>query len=221
MKKYVLLSGILVCILFASCNKSIYYAWEGGEGSYCTLEVKKHQVIYRGTTSLLLQSWFGPTYIYLYGNEEPIYGDNFERKVVFIDINTVEARYCVLENRYVGEVPPPFRMGGFESTLDLFNNPDKRIAYVKEKDNPDTLYLAGGGLINDDYSRHLESSYINVQDSVLKSKGIVWFPPEMHRVKEIDYKKFGKRLQYINLKDPWKGTTNGNPKKIWFEDNVY
>lgn len=85
MEKYTLLSVVLFSIFFASCSKTLYYAWEGEKGGYCTLEVKKHQVIYRGAASLLLQSKLELIYMYLYGND-PEKCNNIKGNVLSINI---------------------------------------------------------------------------------------------------------------------------------------
>lgn len=218
MKKYALLSSILLSVLLASCSKTLYYAWEGKEWGYCTLEVKKHQVIFRGTAPLFLQANPAVRYVFLYGNDPDKLRDNLKEDVFSIDINSFDTRYCVLENMQAYVETPRFNMGGFELSVDLFNEPTRRVSYVKGDNNSDTLGLVGiGRMKNKEYYFDYSYDYINVQDSVLLSKGIVWFPPEMHRVDKIDYKKFGEQLQHINLKEPWKGTKNKKLKDIWFD----
>lgn len=217
MKKYTLLSVVLFSIFFASCSKTLYYAWEGEEWGYCTLEVKKHQIIYRGTAPAYMRYFSDLRYVYLYGNEEPIYRSNIESEVISIDINNPDTRYCVLESKELYTQKPQFKKGWFMPIGDLRNNPNRSVSYIKKNENSDTLSLIHIGVIrghNDYYDQYPNPQ--NVQDSAMQSKGIVWFPPKMYRVEKIDYKKFGKGLQNLNLKDPWKGTKNGDPRETWF-----
>ncbi len=204
MRKYTILLVFLVCILFSSCSKSIYYAWEGETGGYCTLEVKKHQVIYRGSDtayknygSIYMPIDLHLLYVCLYGNEK--YGNNFEREVLSIDINDLDTRYIVLEDSQAYEKKPQLKTGWFMPIGDVWNAPNRSVSYIRKKNNPDTLSLVIDGVIrerkgNDQYYGY---DWRNVQDSAMISKGIVWFPLEMYRVERIDYKKFGGRLQHL------------------------
>ena len=62
---------ILCCILLLSCSKKLYYAYENtAEGSYCTFEVNKKDIIYRAvsTEHYVTNSYPTKEYVYIVSN---------------------------------------------------------------------------------------------------------------------------------------------------------
>lgn len=221
MKEIKVIIVILFCLLLYSCaSKSIYYAWEvdGENWNYCTLEVKKHEVIFRGSSTYLMGcGWVH--YLYLYSYDPYKYSSNFKEDVIPIYINNFESKYFIIQEPLLYDPGKRFeyKFGSF-STANEWSNFSRGIFYVMGDNNSDTLYLSNNVLIKEDYT--LNGHNCNVQDSTLLSKGVNWFPPKMHRVSKIEYERFDKDLQQqINLKEPWKGThLNGqHPREsIWY-----
>lgn len=59
------LTIMLFVIVLSSCSKTLYYAWEREGGAYCTLEVQKHKVIYRGSAAEYMIHRKNNVYIYI------------------------------------------------------------------------------------------------------------------------------------------------------------
>lgn len=123
-----------------------------------------------------------------------------ESDIVSLDFNSFSARYATLPFSETEEENPRFECGDFIIGVDYWSREDRSVSYIK-KGGLDTLKLIRTGIIVDDIQNKINI----VKDSLVASKGIIWFPKEMYRVKKIDYTKFNSELQKLNLKGPCKG----------------
>jgi hypothetical protein len=184
MKKIIL---ITVFFSFISCGKSIYYAYEdigknySGESyikSYCTIEVtRKKEVIYRATSSNYWMNDYKKSnkFVYLYSYND----DDFPN----IDNESFSFSNILLEMYYIKNHPPNYRIGFVKNIY-----PSKvYIDFIKK----------GKDSLKSEY-------YLNdlPKENSFEEAGINWFPPYMVKIDKIDYLKFPKEIQHMNLKNP-------------------
>ena len=92
----------------------------------------------------------------------------------------------VIENEY----KPKYKFG----LLDFASNPGYSVLYHIEEN--DTIF-------NDARDARNDFEYLK-EGRGFKENGIKWFPPYMVKVDKIDYSKFPKSIQHLNLKNPRK-----------------
>lgn len=156
-------------------------------------------------------------YLYMY-SYDPNKIDNLKANIKGIELNDFGFMYVLVKDRLIydpeSNVEYRYSAGNFANIQNPSIDAPRSIAYIIRDNNPDTLYLIHNNVIKKDYE--LTDNPCNVQDSVLLSKGISWFPQKMHRVNKIDYKRFDNEyLEKINLKEPWKDTWLTHPKKLF------
>lgn len=170
-----------------SCSKSIYYAYyekDINHPSYCTLEItKKKEIIYRASSyEYSSQSYpFDNLYIYIYSDK---YATNIDENYYsFVSGGTSDIVY--IKN----EFKPKF--SSFFLFFDYYK-PGYSISYFR--DGNDTIFSTARN----------DFEYLKTKGIGFKEHGIKWFPPYMVKVDKIDYTKFKKSVQHMNLKDPRK-----------------
>lgn len=177
---------VLILALFTSCGKTVYYAYDE-DGSredypegYCTFEIKKKKIIYRGYSKIYEEyTPYGPSFIYILGERRSL-------PAVYIDPQELQTKYLPLDSKQ-----------GFISS-----NTDNTISiYYASLDDSGGLYY--------DLTANADS-IVRTYNSEIKFDGIgaiSWFPPYAKRIKKIDYTQFEKRAkQGINYKNPIKTT---------------
>jgi len=187
MKLFLLSFFILITI---SCSKTYYYAYERHDTySYCTIEhnTRKKQIIYRGYSYEYAFSGIG--YVYISCEASTTNKNN----LIFtspLDIFYTREGSRIDNFKYIpGTVL--FREDKFP--------PGSSIGYT-EKHRKDTLEL------------HLYNDSLFKVEPSLEQAHITWMPPYMVRVKKIDYSKFPKNVQHLDLKNPER-TYSGKPSK--------
>lgn len=182
MKKIIL---ILLVLSMTSCGKSIYYVYDYDtkyHTNYCTLEItRKKEIIYRASSD---EYWsrsypFSNLYIYIYSDK---YATDIDRDYYRFVSGTSELHF--IKN----EFEPKYR----RSILNLESVTVPSVMY--RIDENDTIFNVTR---NNDFE-HLKKV------SGYKENGVLWFPPYMVKVDKIDYTKFGKEIQHLNLKNPRK-----------------
>jgi hypothetical protein len=181
MKKIIL---IVLTLNFLSCGKSVYYVFDDVKDkdypSYCSLEItKKKEIIYRASSyKYSSQSYpFSNLYIYIYSDQ------------LSTDIDKDYYRF-VSGTSDLFFIKNEFKPKYQHSLLNLANNVVPSIYYrIEENDT----------IINSEH----DFEYLKKVDG-FKENGILWFPPYMVKVDKIDYTKFKKSVQHMNLKDPRK-----------------
>jgi hypothetical protein len=181
MKKIIL---IVLTLNFLSCGKSIYYVYEYKDkenNSYCTLEItNKKEIIYRATSDYYWANSYPFSNIYIY-----IYSD---KNATSINENRYSFVYGFSELYLIeNDIKPKYKY----SFIDFGNKPSYSIFY--RKDQNDTIVNTARG----------DFEYLK-EGTGFKENGIKWFPPYMVKVDKIDYTKFGKEIQHLNLKKPRK-----------------
>ena len=214
------LTGMLFsCLLLFSCSKSIYYAWEGENWGYCTLEIKKYEVIYRGSAfpyftyeprPIPCRDYFYNIYVYISDKQDKWWSgakriNNLKNEYgIGIRLNNsgLECYTVDFKESKKGNARFQWRPFLIDYNTDwAWNVDDRDIAYVFYEDSINSL-----SLVEKDNMIIANSEYMDtcVKDSVLLANNINWFPHEMQKVKKIDYKKFPREIQKLNLKNPSK-----------------
>lgn len=182
--------SLFLLLIFIACSKSIYYAYEyEGEG-YSTLEVKKHEIIYRSSSpeywqnQKYLQDY---NYIYIYSKDEYKHRNNFKDNMIFMYINITTPIYAHIyipmnDSRNIPSLSMVYVSPKFSYDL------HKSMTYSTQGISRDTIRLVS----RDEFKK----------DSAFIETGLRWFPYEMYRVDKIDYNKFTKGIPYKKLKDP-------------------
>lgn len=176
MKGIILLLGIFI---FSSCAKSNYYAYENRESnSYCTIEVtRQKEFIYRASSSNYWNKGSKKSNKFIYMSSM--------KNIDFTKINNDDVSFLnnFLEIYYINNFPPRYKFGAIENTF-----PNKIYINFLKKDND--------SLKSEYYIKDLP------KQNSLDEAGVNWFPPYMLKVNKINYLKFPKEIQHMNLKDP-------------------
>ncbi len=175
MNKLFLLSIILSSI---SCSKKLYYAYENKEeGSYCTFEVSKYDIIYRAVSNkhYLIKSYPTKEYVYITAPNNGSYLD--EPKIEYGSILL-----------YTKGPLLPIKM---ETISNYLGDYEKYLFYTKTKG--DSLKL----IVNIELMK---------KEPFFTDSDLLWFPPYLKKVDKIDYDKFNlpykrKSLRRMKQKD--------------------
>lgn len=176
---------ILSSLFLISCSKSTYYAYEYRDEinhhySYCTLELtRKQEIIYRGRSDKYYEYPNKNLYIYIYSDK---YASEINEKYISFARN-----YSNLF--YIRDILNPTYNA---TAINIFGESPKFIEYAKIK--ADSITHSN----NENFLEYAKKEY------GLYMAGIKWFPPYMVKVDKIDYTKFGKEIQHLNLKNPRK-----------------
>ncbi|WP_281309422.1 hypothetical protein [Flavobacterium flavigenum] len=179
MKKIILIALYLGVL---SCGKSIYYVYDTSKDedhySYCTLEItSKKEIIYRAA-SYKYWALSDPrnSYIYIYSDKSAT--DINENHYSFVsgisDISYIRSRY----------------------------EPEFKHFFIHFVDKPGYSVLYRRGVSDTIYSTADNDFEYLKEGQGFKENGIKWFPPYMVKVDKIDYTKFGKKIQHLNLNSP-------------------
>ncbi|WP_438710665.1 hypothetical protein ACSTS3_18095 [Aquimarina muelleri] len=163
---------IVAFLFLSSCSRSIYYAFEE-EGTYCTFEVNKKEIIYRAVSEKHYKLNSYPTKDYVY-------------------INSANGWYKYKEPRinraalllYIEKINSD--IGNMCITSSLSPNDNSFLSYI-ETEKKDSLKLL------------LWERLLNKEPCFTEHK-ITWFPPYLKKIKKIDYKKFNLPLKEKYLK---------------------
>lgn len=175
---------IVLCFIILSCNRSIYYVYDitndEDHYSYCTLEITgKKEIVYRAVSYKYWNlSNARNSYVYIYSDKSSTdVNDNHYSFVTGIsDISYIRSGY-----------EPEFK----HFFVHFVDKPGYSVLYRREIS--DTIYsTADNGF-----------EYLN-EGQGFKENGIKWFPPYMVKIDKINYEKFGKKNQHLNLKKPSK-----------------
>ena len=196
MKIHILLIIGLFISVFISCNRATYYAWENNEGDYCTLEVKRYKTIYRASAFYD----YTDDNIYLYVEDEKdrdLDRDNFLTDRVEIDFSNLVklSKLTVAESQ---KEHPDLSCKVLTDGFDLWKKyeKDRKITFDKSE-SQDTIYLRSSDIIE------FDDKYGIVKDSYLQKEGIMKFPQRMYKIKRVNYHKFPRQIQKLNLKYPY------------------
>ena len=173
---------IVMIFIFLSCGKSVYYVYDDLANkdypSYCALEItKKKEIIYRGSSYKYWSHSHPQSNIFIY-----IYSDKNATDITKNHYRFVSgtSQLYLIENKikpkYIGRV------------LNLENNVIPSVFYSIEENDK---------IVNSEEN----FEYLKKVDG-FKENGVLWFPPYMVKIDKIDYKKFGKEIQHLNLKNP-------------------
>lgn len=176
---------ILLVLSMTSCGKSIYYVYDYDtkyHTNYCTLEItRKKEIIYRASSDEYWSQSYPFSNLYIY-----IYSDKYATDITKNHYSFVSgiADLILVEN----EFKPKFKNAFVVTFID---KPGYSILYKKEGN--DTIF----NVADNDFE------YLK-EGRGFKENGIKWFPPYMVKVDKIDYTKFPKSIQHLNLKNPRK-----------------
>lgn len=175
----------LLPVLFISCGKSTYYAYEFSDEinhhySYCTLEITKTKaVIYRAKSDKYYIYPNNTIYAYLYS--PPAASTVNDDSILFA-----------------------------QNASDLFYMQDFSNPTCKQT----SVNVFGENPICIDYKKTMNDTIIHTNNETfldyakneygLRTAGIKWFPEYMVKIDKIDYQKFGSSIQHMNLKNPEK-----------------
>ena len=169
---------ILCCILFSSCSKKLYYAYENtAEGSYCTFEVTKKDITYRAvsTEHYVTNSHPAKEYVYINSNNSIPY--------------TKEPRI------------------GYGAILVYLKSQQLPIVMDTNKKYPGFLnrYLFYSTEKNNNSLELVKDEDLMKKEEFFKKHDLFWFPPYLKKVNKIEYEKFNlpykkKFLQTMNTK---------------------
>jgi hypothetical protein len=183
MKKIIL---ILLVFILISCAKSTYYAYEYKHNdyyNYCTLEItEKKEVIYRASADYY-QSRSYPysnLYIYIYSDKDAtdVNKNHYSFVSGFSELYLIKTDLKPkLEHRF----------------LDFGNKPGYSVLYRIDDEIKDTIFSTADN----------DFEYLK-EGTGFETNGIKWFPPYMVKIDKIDYTKFHKSIQHLNLKNPKK-----------------
>lgn len=165
-----------------SCGKSTYYVYDVcdiNKYNYCTLEVtRKNEVIYRATSDFYLLN--NNLYVYIYsGKTSSIVNQDF----ISFACNQADL-YYIKNSDNINYINLP---------INAFGDNKGAMGYTKK--GKDTITT------NINTNRDLE--YFQ-NDIALKESGFKWYPSYMVKVDKIDYSRFPKEIQHLNLKNPRK-----------------
>ena len=180
MKKLIL----LLSLVFLSCGKSMYYAYEITDknySSYCTLEItSKKEIIYRGSSYKYLSDSYPYSneyiYIHLYGDQSATDINDWRNSFV----HGIADLWIIKK-----DLKPKLE----QRLIDFVYKPDYSVLYKKTES--DTIISVANN--NFEYLK---------EGRGFETNGIKWFPPYMVKIDKIDYAKFGKSIQHLNLKNP-------------------
>ena len=171
-------------ILFSliSCGKSTYYVYDVcdiNRYNYCTLEItSKNEVIYRATSDSYSLNNIIYTYIYS-AKKSSIVNEDF----ISFACNQADFYYIKNSNNF----------NYINLPINVFGENKGAMGYTKK--GKDTI------ITNINTERDLQ--YFQ-NDIALKKSGFKWYPSYMVKVDKIDYSRFPKSIQHMNLKDPRK-----------------
>lgn len=178
MKTYQLFILFIIRCTFSSCSKSVYYAWSGPKGDYCTLEVKKYEVIYRASAFYYLLD--DNMYIYIKdANYKYSSIDNRSHSPITINFSNLMEIFRITVSESQKEHPAPF-VKVITEGFDFFNrNENGRHVFYNRTKSQDTIHLKS--LYNIEYDE--KKDFSDITDPFLQKEGIRYFPNEMVRVK--------------------------------------
>jgi len=165
---------LILFILFSSCSRSIYYAYENSaDESYCTFEVNDKEIIYRAVSKehYVINSSPNKHYIHI---QTP--NGFYKSKEPKIDIGSVLVYLKDIESN----------TSGISVSSDTIPNHSGYLFYNKIKEK-DSLEL-------------VKNEELMKKERLFSENDLFWFPPYLKKVKQIDYDKFSLPLKKKYLK---------------------
>lgn len=167
-----------------SCNRSILLRLcttnDEDHYSYCTLEITgKKEIVYRAVSYKYWNlSNASNSYVYIYSDKssKDVNDNHYSFVTAISDISYIRSGY-----------EPEFK----HFFVHFADKPGYSVLYRREIN--DTIYSTADN----------DFEYLK-EGQGFKENGIKWFPPYMVKGDKINYEKFGKKIEHLNLKKPSK-----------------